>query len=430
MAVTSNQVPIGFGRVGFVGLGDMGGPMADNLVAAGFDVSVFDQRQAPLDAAAAKGARAVVSLAELADTCATIGLCVWSDEQLTDAVLGPQGLVQSNAQALTLVVHSTVRPETVKVIQRAVAAKGWTVLDAPVSGGRAASLTGTLTLMVGGDAALYQRRLPYFQAVGQHILHVGLQAGLGEVAKLCNNLMALCNAQAVIEALKLGAAHGIGEDMVRQVARVSTGDSWYVRNWEFVDNLLQTHPQPDVMYKDLREALYAADAQSIQLPLTAAAAAVAPAQYTERLQHLRGVPPAAGDDGAAQQALDALLAEWNTAGARWDPHGLAAVYADDALFFGGRPGHSTGRAGVRAYFASYIGVITSARLQLQDHHLVTLASGTVLVQGYACFDLVLSGDRPTRSVLRATLTLVQRKGTWQVLQHHFSGTPDVPPVGG
>ncbi|HSV84606.1 MAG TPA: SgcJ/EcaC family oxidoreductase [Ramlibacter sp.] len=429
MPPSTTHVPAGFGRVGFIGLGDMGGPMADNLLAAGFDLSVFDLRPGPLEAARAKGARAAQSLRELADSCGTIGICVWSDDQLTEAVLGPQGLIHGQAAQLTLVVHSTVRPRTVEEIAEAFAPKGWAVLDAPVSGGRAASLTGTLTLMVGGERAQYERHLPYFQAVGEHLFHVGPLAGLGEVAKLCNNLMGLCNAQALIEALKLGTAYGIEEEMLRDVARVSTGDSWYVRNWSFVDNLLKTHPQRDVMYKDLGEALHAARARGVQLLLTGAAAAAAPQIYEERLQRLQGAPGDTEQDRGAQQALDAVLAEWNAAGGRWDVEGLAAVYTEDAVFFGGRRGHSTGREGVRAYFASYADTIASTRLQLQDHVLTRLAPDVLQAQGYGCFDMVLTDGRKTRSVLRATLTLVLRDKAWKVQQHHFSTTPEAPPIG-
>ncbi|MEO8299767.1 MAG: NAD(P)-dependent oxidoreductase, partial [Burkholderiales bacterium] len=241
MPVTPASAPPDFGRVGFIGLGDMGGPMGYNLVAAGFDVAVFDLRPELLLAAKEKGARIADSLSGMPGACRTIGICVWSDEQVTDAVLGPQGLITGNAKALTLVVHSTVRPQTIDRIAAAFAPKGWEVVDAPVSGGRAASLTGTLSLMVGAPKASYERLLPYLQTVGAHLFHVGENPGAGEVAKLCNNLMGLCNTYAVLEAMKLGAHYGLDEEMVRKVASVSTGMSWYTEHWDFVDNLIQTH---------------------------------------------------------------------------------------------------------------------------------------------------------------------------------------------
>lgn len=135
------------------------------------------------------------------------------------------------------------------------------------------------------------------------------------------------------------------------------------------------------------------------------------------------------NDRAAQAALDEALAAWNRAAQHWDPDALAATYAQDAVFFGGRPGHSLGRDGVRAYFASYAQLIRSARLQVQDHHLFPITPEVVLVQGYGCFDLALSDGKHARSVLRATLTLRRGSEGWRVLQHHFSSTPEAPPIG-
>jgi 3-hydroxyisobutyrate dehydrogenase len=282
MPVTTASAPHGFGPIGFIGLGDMGGPMAHNLIAGGFDVTVFDLRREALLAAKEKGARIADSLAGLPQSCRTVGICVWSDDQVNDAVLGPQGLITGDAKAFTLVVHSTVRPQTIDRIAAAFAPKGWEVVDAPVSGGRAASLTGTLSLMVGAPKASYERLLPYLNTVGAHLFHVGEKPGLGEVAKLCNNLMGLCNTYAVVEAMKLGASYGIDEEMVRKVASVSTGMSWYTEHWEFVDNLIKTHPQRDVLYKDLWEAVYAAKQKDLQLVLTGVAALSAPGLIDER----------------------------------------------------------------------------------------------------------------------------------------------------
>lgn len=143
------------------------------------------------------------------------------------------------------------------------------------------------------------------------------------------------------------------------------------------------------------------------------------------VKDLREAPSAA----AARQAIDEVLAAWNAAGEHWDPDAFAGVYAEDAVFFGGRPGQNNGRAGVRSYFASYLDMLASVRLHLQDHELFQLAPDVVLVQGYGCFDLVLADGTCTQSVLRGTLTLVRRQGRWQVLQHHFSEAPVVPPIG-
>ncbi len=135
------------------------------------------------------------------------------------------------------------------------------------------------------------------------------------------------------------------------------------------------------------------------------------------------------EDHEAQIALDQALAAWNAAAARWDPEAFGAAYAEDAVIFGGRPGHSTGRDGVRAYFASYVAVVASGHLRLRDYQLFRLAPDVVLVQGYGCFELTFTNGDRASVVERATLTLVNRAPGWRVLQHHFSKTPAAPSLG-
>lgn len=131
---------------------------------------------------------------------------------------------------------------------------------------------------------------------------------------------------------------------------------------------------------------------------------------------------------AGLAALAAVEDAWNAAALRWDPASLAAIYADRALFYGGRPGHAVGRDAVRAYFESYRGVIESAVLRLVDQHVVRLGADAFVAQGIADFSFVLAGGRRSRSQLRATLVLV-RADRWTILQHHFSPTPETPPLG-
>lgn len=273
-------------RVGFIGLGDMGEPMAHNLLAKGFPVSVFDTRPAPLQTAQAKGAVVAASLAAMAENCDVIGICVWSEDQVNEILYGKDGLLSGTARGVTLLIHSTVTPQTVERIETACAAKGWSVLDAPVSGGRAGSVAGTLTLMVGGSKPNFDRCRPYFDAVGKNIFHVGERAGMGEVAKLCNNIMALCNCFVVAETLKLAVAYGIEEAAIVEVARVSTGNSWWTENPEFFDNLITHHPQPDVLSKDLWEAVYAGREKGLDLLLSGVVALSAPRMTSERIAQL------------------------------------------------------------------------------------------------------------------------------------------------
>lgn len=134
-------------------------------------------------------------------------------------------------------------------------------------------------------------------------------------------------------------------------------------------------------------------------------------------------------DANLRHALAEVLAAWNAAAQRWDAAALGATYAQAGCLFGGRPGHSVGRAAITEYFASYDGVILSGVVHARDQHVVALAPGIVLAQGYVEMSFVLAPEQKTSSVLRSTLTLVQEAGEWKILQHHFSPTPAAPPLG-
>jgi uncharacterized protein (TIGR02246 family) len=131
---------------------------------------------------------------------------------------------------------------------------------------------------------------------------------------------------------------------------------------------------------------------------------------------------------AASPALAIVQAAWNAASRDWNPDALTSVYTEDALFFGGRPGHSVGSSAIREYFASYEGVIESATLELVEQNFIRLGPDCFLAQGYGEFSFVLSGDRTSNSCLRTTLVIVSQNGEWKIRQHHFSTSPDTPPI--
>ena len=131
-------------------------------------------------------------------------------------------------------------------------------------------------------------------------------------------------------------------------------------------------------------------------------------------------------DGEA--ALREVERNWNAAARTWDPDGLAALYVEDAVFYGGHPGHSVGRDQVRAYFDSYAGMFATVRLALIDQELRMLADGIYLAQGYAAFDFELAAGGTSQAVLRSTLVLTRRPEGWRIAQHHFSATPIASPI--
>ncbi len=137
------------------------------------------------------------------------------------------------------------------------------------------------------------------------------------------------------------------------------------------------------------------------------------------------------DPNATQEAEGALREverAWNAASRAWDCAGLAALYTEDALFYGGRTGHSVGRAQVRGYFDSYAEIFTTVRLALEEQELRELAPGVVLAQGYASFAFGFKAGGQSSATLRSTLVLVRRAEGWRILQHHFSPTPAEPPI--
>jgi uncharacterized protein (TIGR02246 family) len=140
------------------------------------------------------------------------------------------------------------------------------------------------------------------------------------------------------------------------------------------------------------------------------------------------IPPNHADN-AASAALAAVEAAWNAAATPWTAAALTAVYTDDALFFGGRPGHYVGAQAIHGYFASYDGVIASGRMRLVEQEIRVLSPGVVLAQGFVDFAFVLDGPRETRSRLRTTLVLARQVDGWRICQHHFSVAPETPPLG-
>ena len=131
---------------------------------------------------------------------------------------------------------------------------------------------------------------------------------------------------------------------------------------------------------------------------------------------------------AAGDAIKEVERRWNAAASTWDVDGLAAIYTDDALMYGGRTTHSVGNDGVRAYFASYVGMLAAAKVTLVSQEIRQLGPGTILAQGYGAFDLTLADGRRSQTTLRTTWVLVNQSGTWKILQHHFSAIPEAPPI--
>lgn len=277
-------------RIGFIGLGNIGLPMALNLIEDGFDVTVLDLRDDPIETAVEAGATAGSDPATLAETNDIIQLVVDGDESVRSLVF-EDGLISAMQPGSTLIVHSTIRPQTMEALDETAGGADVAVVDAAVSGGDTGAKEGTLTVMVGGRAADVERCRPLFETIGEDIFHTG-PVGTGQAAKLSNNIMAHGNHLLALEAMKLAGAYGIDEETMSSVASVSTGGSWQIDNWGFYDRYLQEHTLAgsDDLYFFLRhatkDALDAAAEKNVALPLAGVVSEYRPIALEDRYEQL------------------------------------------------------------------------------------------------------------------------------------------------
>jgi 3-hydroxyisobutyrate dehydrogenase-like beta-hydroxyacid dehydrogenase len=275
------------GKIGFVGLGNMGGPMAINLARAGFDLTVFDAREEALLELEEQGARRAHSIAELARSVNLLCVCVFSDDQLRQVCLGEAGIIAAGQPGLRLAVHSTVLPSTVVQIGQSARAGGIGVIDAPVSGANDGARAGALTVMVGADHEDFDAVHAVLQAVASNVFHVG-PVGAGQAVKLANNLMGLINVLVASEAARLANAYGVQTPDLFRVASVSSGASRAIERWEVHDRIGVEHTLaglgelPYLLAKDLRYAVSAATERQTELPIAALCSQLLPQMYAER----------------------------------------------------------------------------------------------------------------------------------------------------
>jgi len=264
-------------KIGFIGLGAMGKPMATNLVKAGFDLTVYDICPEPIHELEKLGAQAAGSAQEVGEQCDIIETIVVDDAQVEEVVLGKDGggVLAGSRPGSIIVIHSTVLPKTCQRIAAVAKDKGVGVLDACVSGAESGAQAGTLSIMIGGDAALVETCRPVFDVIGKKLFHVG-EVGMGEVAKIANNLMVIVNQQSTREGLRLARLAGIEPKKMLEVLMASSGDSWASRNWELLRDIAVNYPggpegMAKVGYKDISLAVTVGHDVGAALPITALA---------------------------------------------------------------------------------------------------------------------------------------------------------------
>lgn len=216
-------------KVGFIGLGIMGLPMARNLMKAGFDLTVYNRTRSRTDALAAEGAK-VASSPKAAAAEAGAVVCIVTDTPDVEAVLlGQEGVIHSARPGTVVIDMSTISPKATRRMAEALRARGIGMLDAPVSGGDIGAQKGTLTIMVGGEASDFDRARPLFEAMGKTITHMG-PSGSGQSTKLCNQVLVAIHLMAVSESLLLARKSGLDPSLAIQVLTGGAANSWSLQN--------------------------------------------------------------------------------------------------------------------------------------------------------------------------------------------------------
>jgi 3-hydroxyisobutyrate dehydrogenase len=266
-------------KIGFIGLGHMGNPMARNLLKNGHTLKVFDVVPDLVKKLTDLGCESAPSPAECAKGVELVITMLPSSPHVRSVYTGENGVLSGVAKGIPLIDSSTIDPHTARDVAAAAAKIGNPMVDAPVSGGTGGAEAGTLTFMVGGDAADFEKAKPVLQAMGKNIVHCG-GAGNGQVAKICNNMMLAIEMIATSEGMALAAKLGMDPKVFAGIANTSSGRCWSSDTYNPYPGVLENVPASrgysggfgsDLMLKDLTLVTEAAKAAKQPVVLGAAA---------------------------------------------------------------------------------------------------------------------------------------------------------------
>jgi len=266
-------------RIGFIGVGTMGLPMATNLARKGFTVTAYDLNPAAVQAAAQAGMATAASAAEVVAASDLVITMLPSSPHVEAVYTGDGGVLAAARKGTLCVDMSTIDPAVSRRVAAAAAERGLRFVDAPVSGGTPRAIDGSLAIMVGGADADVAEAMPALRAMGANVIHVGA-VGCGEVAKLCNNLIAGVAAVAVSEAFRIAEGFGVDLKVVTEVISKSSGHTWLMEHMHPVPGLVPRAASSndyrpgfmtDLMCKDLGLAVDAA--RALRVPVFVAPAA-------------------------------------------------------------------------------------------------------------------------------------------------------------
>lgn len=267
-------------HIAFIGLGNMGGPMAVNLGKAGFPVVATDLSASARDSVATHGVRVVATAAEAVAGAGVVISMLPASRHVENLYLGDgsaanPGLLASLPAGTRVIDCSTIAPASARKVAVAAQARGLSMIDAPVSGGTAGAGAATLTFMVGGEPACVDAARPLLAAMGRNIFHAGA-SGAGQVAKVCNNMLLAIHMIGTAEALNLGVANGMDPAVLSEIMKQSSGDNWSLQKYNPMPGVMDGVPASrgysggfgsDLMLKDLGLAEEAALAAGAAIPL-------------------------------------------------------------------------------------------------------------------------------------------------------------------
>ena len=262
-------------HIAFIGLGNMGAPMALNLVKAGYTLSVFDLVPAAVKILTDAGAKAATSAGDAVQGADVVISMLPASRHVEGLYLGPDGLLQALAPNTLVIDCSTIAPESARKVAKAASDCGMRMIDAPVSGGTGGAAAGTLTFIVGGQAEHLEAAQPYLQKMGKNIFHAG-DAGAGQVAKICNNMLLGILMAGTAEALALGASNGLDPKVLSDIIAKSSGRNWATELYNPWPGVMENTPASkayaggfgvDLMLKDLGLAAEAALNTKASTPL-------------------------------------------------------------------------------------------------------------------------------------------------------------------
>jgi 3-hydroxyisobutyrate dehydrogenase len=253
-------------RVAFIGLGNMGAPMAQNLIKAGFSLTVFDLVKDAVNQLVKNGATAAASASDAVNGADVVITMLPASKHVEGIYLGPEGLLTEIASKALVIDCSTIAADSARKVARAAADRGLAMIDAPVSGGTGGAIAGTLTFIVGGEPTDLERARPLLEKMGKNIFHAGA-AGAGQVAKIANNMLLGIAMAGTAEALALGVANGLDPKVLSEIISKSSGRTWAIELYNPWPGVMENVPSSkgyaggfgvDLMLKDLGLAAEAA----------------------------------------------------------------------------------------------------------------------------------------------------------------------------